>query len=75
MEDFLNAIFIWNLDIQDVPAVFAIRDYVSEHEDIFNLYFFGFAHIASNIFFTSFVKELIASEDSEFAEKVEKILG
>ncbi|MFW5753530.1 MAG: hypothetical protein ACOCV9_01895 [Marinilabiliaceae bacterium] len=75
VEDFLTVVFMWNLDMQDVPAVFAIRDYVDEHEDLFSHYFFGFAHIASNIFFTSFLKEFIASEDPEFAEKVEKILG
>ena len=74
VEEFLAAIFMWNLDIQDAPAVFAIRDYVAEHEEIFSLYFYGFAHIASNIFFTSFVKEFIALEDPQFDEKVEKIL-
>ncbi|MFO8000410.1 MAG: hypothetical protein R6U46_04140 [Marinilabilia sp.] len=75
VEEFLSAYLMWNLDIQDVPVVFALWNYVTEHEDIFSFYFFGFVNVASIILFTRHIQEKISSEDPRFADKVEEIWG
>ena len=74
VEDFLSALFMWNVNIQDVPVVFALWHYVTEHEDIFSYYFFGFVNVASIILFTRHIQEELSSEDPWFADKVEEIL-
>lgn len=75
VEDFLSAIFMWNLEIQDIPAVYALWYYVIEHEDIFSFYFFGFVNVASFILSTRHIQEETSSVDPRFADKVEEILG